>query len=57
MSEGYNYDIHIVKSGVALSTISGRLTVHDATDHQTAESYRVDGSVGPIEPQQRLPLW
>jgi hypothetical protein len=33
VSEEYNYDIHTVKRDVALSPISGKLTVHSTADH------------------------
>jgi hypothetical protein len=49
MSEEYNYEIHIVKCGVDLLTISVKLTVHNAAVHCTAERCAVDGSTDPGE--------
>jgi len=38
------------RCGAALLTISGKLTVHDAAVHRTAERCRVDASTDPGEP-------
>jgi hypothetical protein len=56
MSEEYNYDIHTVKCGAALSVISGKLSVYDAGVHRTAQRCRVDGSTGPGEPTAAVAL-